>query len=193
MVLLKNYDEFLLEKKSDEIICYHRSSILEHMLVGDFQLSKSKDDSIFGSAIYFSSSPNISTHFGKYLCKFSIKLEEPILDMNKIIPNYEANTLLWNFNEMFNLNVKYNFQDDFLDYYKGVQYGQFFDMIMEYQRSDYTKYTKNFKNFIQKYMGFNSFKYYQNEWTDYKLKKDDYGTAYGLYDNKNIKYIDGPF
>lgn len=190
MVPLKNYDEFLLEKESNEIICYHRSSSLEHMLAGDFHLSKAKDESIFGHAIYFSSSPDITTYFGKYLCKFSIKLDEPVLNMNKKISRYETNILLKDFNNMFKTNIKYNFQNDFYDFKGGVQYGQFFDIISEYERTDYNK---NFRNFIQNYMKFNSFKYYQNEWTDYMMEKCDYGTAYGLYDNKNIKYMDGPF
>lgn len=190
------FQNFLLEsKKSEGIICYHVSNKLNHMLNSDFKLEYADDFSLFGHAIYFSSSPNIvyfpSNGGKKYICKFSIILEEPILDMNKEISIGEANTLLHDFLSISKIKDKtldsYFFKKDFDD---GVQYGSFFEKIANKTSWDYNKH---FRNFIQKYLGFNSFKYYQNDCTDFRTELGSYGTAYGLYNPKNIKYVDGPF
>jgi hypothetical protein len=36
-------------------------------------------------------------------------------------------------------------------------------------------------------------KYFGDYHTDFINQKGDYGTCYGLYNTKNIKFIDGPF
>jgi len=190
-----SFENFLLESKEKGIICYHVSNKLNHMLNSDFKLEYADDFSLFGHAIYFSSSPNIvyfpSNGGKKYVCKFSIILEEPILDMNKEISIDEANTLLHDFLSISKIKDKtlnsYMFKHNFEN---GVQYGEFFVKIASLTRWDYNKH---FRKFIQNYMGFNSFKYYQNDWTDFQTELGDYGTAYGLYNPKNIKYLDGPF
>jgi hypothetical protein len=196
-----SYNQFLLESKnSKEIIVYHVSDSLEHMLKADFRLEYSKDASLFGKAIYFSTSLNIlyspSSEKKIYKCKFSIIPEEPILDLNKEISVQEANKLLKDFISLFKIQKsseyklhEYNFKDGY--FHKGgmVQYGEFFEKIAKLTWWDYNKF---FKGFIQN-LGFNSFKHYQTAWTDFSEKITDYGTAYGLYGPKNIKYIDGPF
>jgi len=70
---LKTYNIF--ENKSDWIIAYHSSYDFEHMVNSDFKLSVGTTPSLFGDAIYFSQSPNVRM-FGKFQCKFKIKLEE---------------------------------------------------------------------------------------------------------------------
>ena len=78
---LKLYENF-----TSGIIVYHRSDELSHMERADFDLNKSDAEfSIFGQAVYFSSSASMSKSLGKYICKFEIKLDEPVLDMNESI------------------------------------------------------------------------------------------------------------
>lgn len=171
---------------SDEIICYHRSNSLEHMMNADFSLEQANDVALFGHAIYFSESPNISQQLGKYICKFSIKLDEPVLDMNKRINGDEQQRLLDLFNKMFNLNIETDIDDKL---YPNVQFGDLIGEISDTYNWDYNKY---YQKFIKE-LGYNSFKYFGNYHTDFINQKGDYGTCYGLYNTKNIKFIDGPF
>jgi len=193
-----SYNQFLLESKnSKEIIVYHVSDSLEHMLKADFRLEFSKDASLFGKAIYFSTSPNIyykpSSDKKIYKCKFSIIPEEPLLDLNKEMLVDEADKLLEDFISLFKIQKsseykihEYKFNRNFDN---SVQYGEFFEKIAKLTWWDYNKF---FKDFIQN-LGYNSFKHYQTGWTDFSDEEGDYGSAYGLYSPKNIKYIDGPF
>lgn len=201
------FTQFLLENKSKskgKVIAYHLSNQLDHMLKADFRMEYSGEYSIFGKAIYFSSTPNIQyapMNEGKktYCCKFEITLEEPLLDMNREIPIFEANRLLKDFNEImedknsnfshkegYNLQ-RYNFESEFDE---TVQMGEFFETIMN--RGDY-HLGIYFDFFIRKYLQYNSFQYFQNSFTDYIPERGDYGISYGVYDKKNIKFLDGPF
>ncbi len=173
------------ELNNNEIICYHRSDSYEHMVDGDFSLDLMKDVALFGRAIYFAESSNISPQLGKYLCKFSIKLQEPVLNMNNEISNEEANSLLKDFNEMFNTEIEIDFNED----YNMVQYGEFFGEISELYNWDHNKY---YKKFIE-HLGFKSFKYFGNYHTDFIIERGDYGLCYGIYNTNDIKFIDGPF
>ena len=178
---MKNYLEFITEKRDNGIIVYHRSDNLKHMLDCDFKLEYSADNNLFGRAIYFSTSPNINhEYFGKYICKFSIIPDEPILNMNIKISKEHANNLLNEYNTMFKTNIEFDFEFDI------ISYGDFFDNVgVDWK-------TKYFQTFIQKHLGFNSFKYYQNFDTDFVSKRTVYGSCYGIYNPKNIKFIDGP-
>lgn len=178
--------EELLNENTGEIICYHSSDSLEHMKKSDFRLEKANDLNLFGYAIYFSESPNISQQLGKYLCKFSIKLDEPVLDMNKRINGTEQKRLLDLFNKMFKLNITTDINDKL---YPNVQFGDLLVEISDIYDWDYNKY---YYEFIRK-LGYNSFKYFGNYHTDFINQKGDYGSCYGLYNTKNIKFIDGPF
>jgi len=171
---------------SGEIICYHRGNSLEHMMKADFSLEQANDVALFGHAIYFSESPNISQQLGKYICKFSIKLDEPVLDMNKRINGAEQQKLLDLFNKMFNLNVKSDIDDKL---YPNVQFGDLLGEISDTYNWDYNKF---YQKFIKE-LGYNSLKYFGDYHTDFINEKGDYGTCYGLYNTKNIKFIDGPF
>ena len=116
----KTYNDFLLESEKKEIIVYHKSNNLEHMVNCDFKLEKSHEDkNIFGKAIYFSTSPN--AYWGKYCCKFSITPDEPILDFNKEISLRESNELLHFLMGLYSMDTKFNFTER-------VQYGQIFDI-----------------------------------------------------------------
>ena len=191
----KQNESIILEsKKLNKVIVYHFSNQLKHMLNSDFDIGHSRNTSIFGKAIYFSSSPDIKflpMNAGKktFCCKFELTLEEPLLDMNRLIPVYEANRLLKDFkiivenkepNKIYDY-FNYDFEKNFLE---TIQMGEFFDKIY---------ITKYFDFFIHKYLGYNSFQYFQNSRTDYITQKGDYGISYGVYDKKNIKYVDGPF
>lgn len=191
-----SYNQFLLESKnSKEIIVYHVSASLDHMLKADFRLEYAREVALFGKAIYFSTSPDIYykplSENKNYKCKFSILPEEPMLDLNSKISVLEANNMLKDFISWFKIDDvildKYRFNKNFKTY---LQYGDFFEKIASLCSWDFNKH---FDTFIQKYLGFNSFKHYQTGWTDFSQQKTDYGTAYGLYSPKNIKYIDGPF
>jgi hypothetical protein len=81
-LILKTLNEAYIKKNPKEIICFHQSNDAEHMMRGDFSLEKASGNGLFGSAIYFSESSDMSQQLGKYLCKFSIILDEPVLDMN---------------------------------------------------------------------------------------------------------------
>lgn len=148
------------------------------MLNNTFDLNKSESHSIFGKAIYFSESPNITSLFGKYVCKFSITLKKPILDMNQKITKERARELVSKFNKMFIEYMDVNYDD----------VSQIGDIFMQ----DYYTYSKYYEPFI-KSMGFNSFKYYSNYYTDFINYKGDYGLCYGIYDTQDITYVDGPF
>ena len=185
-------------KTDKEIICYHRSKDLKHMKNSDFSLEYSDNEySIFGGAFYFSTSSNITIEFGRYLCKFKIKLEEPVFDLNKEMSNAEANKLLYLFIDKYNKKIKYydrgisEYSDkfDFNDGYDRVQYGEFFLELQDIIPDIPNEFFMNFIHFL----GYKSFKYYQDFGTNFITKKDDYGICYGIYNPKNIRFVDGPF
>ena len=201
---MKTFTEFLLEAKGKEkgkVIAYHLSNQLEHMLQADFRMEYSSDYSIFGKAIYFSSSPDIQyapMNEGKkpYCCKFEITLEEPILDMNRLIPVFEADRLLKDFKSIMEDKheslylrglLNYTFKKEYDD---TIQMGEFFERVGSFGNDGLTKY---YHYFIHNYLGYNSFQYFQNSYTDYVTEKGDYGISYGVYNKKNIKFLDGPF
>lgn len=169
-----------------EIICFHRSSDLDHMIKSEFNLKYAEEMSIFGHAIYFSDSPNISPQLGKYICKFSIKLNEPVLDLNKKINVIGQQNFVKLFNKFFNLNIELDYDDKL---YPNIQLG---DLFLEISQNYSLEYNKFYKDFIQK-LGYNSFKYFGDYHTDFVNKLGDYRNCYGIYDTKNIKFIDGPF
>ena len=175
----------------NNIICYHRSNDFKHMVRNDFKLEMSDEVALFGNAIYFCDVADISYQLGKYVCKFSINLKEPVLDMNKKISSEEELIGLFKkFNQMFNLDIDYidvNF--DNLSGKFNVQYGEFFNDISETFNWDYNKY---YKEFIIS-LGYNSFKYFGTYHTDFRAEKGDYGICYGIYDVNDIKFVDGPF
>ncbi len=185
MKYLKLYETF------NKIIVYHRSNDREHMENANFSIDMCNDIALFGKSIYFSACPDISQQLGKYLCKFEIILQEPVLNMNKKIScENELIDLFIKFNKMFDLNIEYNEVDfDDLSGKFNVQYGEFFDHITENFNWDYNIY---YRNFIQS-LGYNSFKYFQNYHTDFITKLGDYGISYGIYNPNDIKFIDGPF
>jgi hypothetical protein len=164
-----------IEKKNNSIICYHRSSSFNHMINNTFDLNRANSYSIFGEAIYFSESPNISSIFGNYVCKFSILLKEPVLNLNDKITKKYARELVRKFNNMFNLNMDINIDE----------VNQIGDIFIQ---NNYCYY----KQFINS-LGYNSFKYYSNYYTDFINKKGDYGLCYGVYNTDDITYVDGPF
>jgi hypothetical protein len=203
----KTYNNFLVEsslKKKGIIFAYHLSNQLEHMENSDFRMEYASEFALFGKAIYFSSTPNINykpMNEGKktYCCKFEITLDEPVLDMNRIIPVYEGNRLLRDFitlvededkdennSELYKFRG-YNFDHDFEN---TMLVGEVFETITSKCNWELNKY---YDFFIRKWLGYNSFKYFQNSWTDFETEKGDYGISYGLYNPKSIRFVDGPF
>jgi len=181
---LKLYENF-----AKGIIVYHRSDELSHMERADFDLSKSDDEfSIFGQAVYFSSSPSMSKALGKYICKFEIQLEDPILDMNESITLAEADKMLADFNKMFKTDYEIDFTEGYED---DMQYGQFFLEINDLDEWEPRPNT-HFKDFIHS-LGYKSFKHFTTYDSDFRTDEGDYGTVYGIYNTRNIKFVDGPF
>jgi hypothetical protein len=180
------------------IQAYHRSNNLEHLTNADFILDFHDDEySIFGQAIYFASSPNISGQLGKYLAKYSIVLEEPTLDMNQSMTPEQANTLLKKFVGTYKTQISYHDKDkwetvdtyDFNNDFDEVQYGEFFLELQEIMKELPNRY---YKNFIQS-LGYKSFKHYSDYGTNFVTEKGDYGYCYGIYKKEDVKFIDGPF
>jgi hypothetical protein len=181
MKTFNNY--FLFENKNNtNIICYHRSNDYKHMVNNDFKLELSDEFAMFGKAIYFSESPNIDTMLGKYICKFSINLEKPILDLNKNITETEAKELIGKFNTMFNKNIDL--------FYEDIQ--QIGDIFYEINEDTNWNLTVYYEKFI-KSLGYKSFKYFGNYYTDFINKRGDYGLCYGVYNPNDITFVDGPF
>jgi len=180
------FNQFINENRKEGIICYHRSNDYEHMVNGEFTLEHSNDVTMFGQAIYFAESPNISQNFGEYICKFEIKLQEPVLDMNSEITSEYANQLVTKFNEMSKLKISYDFN---ILYDDGIQFGDFFSELNELYNWDYSIH---YQKFIQS-LGFNSFKYFCTYHTDFRHTRGDYGLCYGIYNPNDIKFVDGPF
>lgn len=180
---LKLYENF-----SRGITVYHRSDELSHMEKADFDLSKSDDEySIFGQAIYFSSSPSMTKALGKFVCKFEIQADEPVLDMNDSITLDQASNMLSDFNKMFNTEYIIDFTENYED---TMQYGEFFLELNDLDERP--RPNTHFKDFIQS-MGYKSFKHFTTYDSDFRTDEGDYGTVYGLYNTKNIKFVDGPF
>lgn len=171
---------------NDSIICYHRSNELEHMIKSDFSPEMGQDVSLFGPAIYFSESPNISSQLGKYICKFSIELDEPILDMNMEIDALVQKKIADTFNSLSKNSFETGIDDKL---YPGIQFGDVLVEIAEQFNWDYNRF---FPPLIQSF-GYKSFKYYSNYHTDFVNKNGDFGLCYGLYNTKSIKFVDGPF
>jgi hypothetical protein len=170
------------DNKNTNIICYHRSNNYDHMENNELSIDNADDFALFGKAIYFSQSPDISQQLGKYICKFSINLEEPCLDLNKNITVDEAKEILKKFNKKYNTKLDLFWEDI-------EQFGDIFDQINEDTNWDFTKYYKDFFTSL----GYNSFKYFCNYHTDFINNKGDYGLCYGVYNDNDIKFIDGPF
>jgi hypothetical protein len=106
--------------------------------------------------------------------------------MNKVISLNESNKTIKFFIDSLPLTSRFKFSDK-------VQFGQIFEKLAELSVNDHVyDYSKHFRFFIQDFLGYNSFKYYQNQMTDYVLEEEGYGTSYGIYNPKNIKFIDGP-
>lgn len=182
-VLLK---EYLNEASSKQITCYHRSNSFEHMERGDFNLENANEVALFGPALYFSESASISPQLGKYVCKFSIKLDTPILNMNQAIKGADQQKIV----DLFNKLSKQNFTTDIDDkMYPNVQIGDIFNEISDQYHWDYNIH---FPAMIKE-LGYNSFIYFQNYHSDFINQKGDYGIAYGIYSPSKIKFIDGPF
>jgi hypothetical protein len=195
--MITSINEFA-KQQAKRIQVYHRSNNLDHLTTADFILDFHDDEySIFGQAIYFASSPNITNQLGKYLAKYSIVLEEPTLDMNKSMTNKQANTLLKKFVDTYKTEINYYNKElseqsttyDFSNDYDGVQYGEFFLELQEIMKVLPNKY---YKNFIQS-MGYKSFKHYCDYGTNFITEKGDYGYCYGIYKKEDVKFVDGPF
>jgi len=60
------------------------------MLKNDFSTEFNISPSLFGPALYFAESPNISTTFGKYICKFNISLAKPTLGLSELPTHAKA-------------------------------------------------------------------------------------------------------
>jgi len=185
-IVSNTVDNILKENHGEKIICYHRSNELEHMIKGNFNLELSDDVALFGNAIYFSESPNIAQQFGKYICKFEITLDKPVLDLNAIVDGKMQQKIVDKFNSLSNNNFETDIDDKL---YPNVQFG---DVLMEISDEYDWDFNKYYKQLIQSF-GYNSFKYFCNYHTDFINERGDYGLCYGLYNSKNIKYIDGPF
>lgn len=190
----------LFESAGKKVEVYHRSNDLKHMLSGRFDLSKANDEySIFGRAIYFASSADaLPLELGEYCCKFSIRLAEPVLDMNAEITFDDANRMLKDFNKKYGTTIKYYDKEsaedktsyDFSKDYEGkVQYGEFF---LELQDILSPQPNKFFDRVIRG-LGYNSFKHFATFGTDFITQQGDYGFVYGVYDDKDVKFLDGPF
>jgi hypothetical protein len=188
--------------KNDWIVCYHRSNNLEHLKNAEFSLDyANNENSVFGKAIYFASSSDISYQLGKYLCKYEIKLYNP-LNLNDEISNDKANELLTSFLNKYNVKIRYYNKDvldmveyyDFNEEYNNVQYGEFFLQLSDiiYIHDNVQIY---YHDFIKNVLGYNSFYHYSDYGTNFLTEKGDYGYCYGLlYDNEDmIKFIDGPY
>lgn len=194
------FDEFILESKdSVAVVCYHKSNEYRHMVNADFKLERSSSTSHFGRAIYFSEQPNIGEFFGKYSCKFSIKMDKPILNLNKRLTNKGIDDLIKLYNKSYNKKI----EKDFL-FFRDNQFGEFFESIRNMRMSNMinsgidwkSEDNSTFGDFIKNKLGFNSFKYLGNKMTDFvtDLTTDDcYGWNYGIYNPKNIKFLNGPF
>ena len=199
---MKNFIQNRLREELNNqkgIICYHRSDSLEHMENNQFNLEFSNyENSIFGKALYFAQSPNISTQLGKYICKFKIKLDQPILNLNKSITTNQANKLLNLFNKKYNTKIDYYNKElgenvnsfDFNENYNSVQYGEFFLELQDILRPQPNQY---YEDFIRNVLKCNSFVHYCDYGTNFITEKSDYGLCYGIYNPNNIKFVDGPF
>lgn len=182
MNYLKKYESFSSNDNLESIIVYHRST--NNKYLEDLSIEKSRDvESLFGKAIYFSSSPSTSSNMGKYMGKYEIKLDKP-LNMNKEISNDIANKLYSIFSTRYNIELE---SFDFDLEYDGVQYGEFFSEISQDTLWDANKY---FNDFIKNYLGYNSFYHYSNYHTDFITEKGDYGLCFGIYNKSDIKFID---
>lgn len=188
-----------INESGKKLTVYHRSDSLEHMLGSEFDLEFSDgENAIFGQAIYFGGSANmLDSQLGEYLCKFEITLDQPTLDMNKVMTCEQANELLDKFNSQFGTTIKYyNKQQaetvdtfDFSDDYNGVQYGEFFLELQDILRP---QPNTHYREFIES-MGYRSFMHYATFGSDFITSKGDYGRVYGIYSPQNIRFVDGPF
>lgn len=196
-IMITSINEFA-KQQAKNIQVYHRSNSLEHLTTADFDLDYHDDEfSIFGQAIYFASSPNITGQLGKYLAKYSIRLEEPTLDMNTSMTPEQANTLLKKFVDTYKTEIEYYNRElseqsktyDFAVDFDEVQYGEFFLEVQDIMKGQPNKY---YRDFI-KSLGYNSFKHYCDYGTNFITEKGDYGYCYGIYKPEDVKFIDGPF
>ena len=176
---IHEYEEF---DDNGGIICYHRSSSFEHMENGDLTIENADERALFGHALYFSSSSDTSQQLGKYIGKYSIKLQEPCLDLNKEISAIEQQELVDRFNKISNSNFETDIDDKL---YPNVQFGDILVEIADEYNWDCNKY---FKELIESY-GYKSFKYFGDYHTDFRHKIGDYGYCYGVYNNDDVQFI----
>lgn len=187
----------LYENINQTVIGYHRTNSPDKIANNGLSLKYADDKySIFGKALYFSSKPDISNQFGKSTLKFEIYLQPPLLNMNKQIKPEEANKLLYTFAKRYSLEVPTTFDKDynkipysFNEYYYSVMYGEFFLELSEIFNAEGVNANAYFYDFIHNYLNYNSFYHFQNYHTDFIEKKGDYGYAFGVYDNSNVKFI----
>ena len=165
------------------IICYHRSNGFEHMENNQLSIDNADDMTLFGKALYFASSSDISQQLGKYIGKYSIKLEEPCLDLNKEIDIEEINDIVVRFNKLSNKNFTSQYLNE---EYEDVQIG---DILVEISDEYGWEYNKYFKDLIQSY-GYKSFKYFTTYHTDFRNDLGEYGYCYGIYNDSDAKCIE---
>lgn len=177
-----------------ELEAYHRSD--KESNLEELKLEFSNDETnVFGKAIYFSSSPDTTYQFGKYLGKYRIKLNNPLNLNIQITPEY-ANVLLKKFINKYKIEISYYDRElgetvnnyDFSEQYDDLQYGDFFlELQYLFFDSDGNKY---FYDFIKNVLKFNSFYHYSDYGTNFINEIGDYGFCYGIYDENDIELLE---
>jgi len=93
MIAIKTFEQY---KSHKPITAYHRaknSTHLDNLTIDD--TNTDYEFSIFGKAIYFSSSTMTSNTFGNYMDRYEIVLDNP-LNLNIEMTNDDANNYLNN-------------------------------------------------------------------------------------------------
>ena len=180
MKYIRNINEFMNQKTLFTV--YHRSNSNNHLEKLNFEKADS-EDSVFGQAIYFSSSSDTTSQLGHYMGKYEIVLDNPLNLNIEFSPNRA--------NELMNIFIKkYDIEDDEYDFnneYDVVSYGNLFLEIQEFSWGESSKYIHDF---ITSYLGFNSFYHYSDYGTNFIDDFGDYGFCYGVYNENDIKFID---
>ena len=180
MKYFNKYDLFT-ESIKDGLVVYHRAKSGAHL--EDLKIDNAEHVmSLFGKAIYFSSSPMTSNELGNFIGKYEISLDNP-LNMNIEISNEKANELYSIFYKRYSIGFD---EYDFNDEYENVQFGEFFGEISE---SSNWEHNKHFYDFIKNYLGYNSFYHYSSYHTDFITEEGDYGLSYGIYNEDDITFI----
>jgi hypothetical protein len=179
---IKLYEEFKNNGKS--IVVYHRTSSQEHLEDLSFEHSDD-EESVFGQAVYFSSSSDTSYQLGEYMGKYEIVLDKP-LNLNIDIGNDKANDIMNIFLVKYGLESYLDYMD-FNDSYDNISYGNLF---LELQDLTWGESNKYYFDFIKNYLGYNSFYHYSDYGTNFIDELGDYGMCYGIYEDSDIKFID---